>query len=216
MAVRWRVRGFVSSVDVVGWVSVSAPTFFMAARWRVRGFVGAVDVVGWVSVSAPTLRKSHPPPTISAERRCEGVIAAALWPRAGIVKGAAASPLNTFARGKVTESARALANGTVHRAYIVALHASHHPAGRDRDGGWCHIRRWRVRLRLPALRLRRLPRCCRVGKRQRTHLTKITPSPQPAAPDADARGLLRLPFGREPGLLRGRLRAPLTRSREGR
>ncbi len=68
-------------------------------------------------------------------------------------------------------------------------------------------------MRVPALRLRR---CCRVGKRQRTHLTKITPSLRPSAPDADARGLFRLPFGREAGLLRGRRRAPLTRSREGR
>ncbi|PUX15109.1 hypothetical protein AUN14_08800 [Cronobacter muytjensii] len=61
-----------------------------------------------------------------------GVIAAALWPRAGIVKGAAASPLNTFAGGKATESACALANVTVQRAYLFALHASRLPAGRGR------------------------------------------------------------------------------------
>ncbi len=89
--------------------------------------------VRWVRFAYPPYENHTFPPTFSAERGCEGVVAAALWPRAGIVKGAAASPLNTFARGKATESARALANGTVHRAYIVALHASCLPAGRARN-----------------------------------------------------------------------------------
>ncbi len=127
--------------------------------------------VRWVRFAYPPYENHTFPPSLQRRTRMRGVIAAALWPRAGIVKGAAASPLNTFARGKATESARTLANGTVHRAYIVALYASRLPDGqREKPGagatfadGGCgfayppygyagFIRR--VRLRLPALRLR--------------------------------------------------------------
>ncbi|EPN5739051.1 hypothetical protein ACUU3S_003079, partial [Cronobacter dublinensis] len=41
---------------------------------------------------------SFNPGKLKANAKAEwGFLAAALWPRAGIVKGAAASPLNTFA-----------------------------------------------------------------------------------------------------------------------